>query len=428
MKSVQKRAYFNGISYIERNVYGENEMSYVKRLIQSTLKKILERNKSVMLLGPRQTGKTTLADQQIKTDLAYSFLESTIRRRFENDPDTLIAEIKGFIQTQKFKKIPIVLIDEVQKIPKIMDVIQFAIDQKLANFILTGSSTRKLRRGREDVNLLPGRVIELHLSGLSLLEMSDDIFPDLEDLLLNGSLPEILLQGDVQHKELLLTSYVNLYLEEEIRAEALVKNLSSFSRFLTYAAVDAGKQLNMTNLSREIGITRRTIEDYYQILEDCLIADRIDPVIDLTTRRRLTKSPKYLLFDLGIRRIAAGEGLRLPQKYFSELFEQFIGMEILKLVKIFAPQAKCRYWRDHAGPEVDYVIEYNRQYLPIEVKWTSNPTRSDGKHLLSFMKEYECALPAYIVCQTSRPMEIAPNIIAISWKEISVIVRDFLQS
>ena len=150
--------------------------------------------------------------------------------------------------------------------------------------------------------------------------------------------------------------------------------------------------------------------------------------MDLTTRRRLAKSPKYLFFDLGIRRIAAGEGLRLPQKYFSDLFEQFIGIEILKLIKTFALQAKCRYWRDHAGPEVDFVIEYNRQYLLIEVKWTSTPSLSGGKHLLAFMKEYECALPAYIVCQTPRPMEIASDIIAISWKEMSAVIRDFLQS
>ena len=100
-----------------------------------------------------------------------------------------------------------------------------------------------------------------------------------------------------------------------------------------------------------------------------------------TTRRRLTKAPKYLLFDLGIRRIAASEGLKLPQKYLGDLFEQFIGIEILNLIKIFAPQAQCYYWRDHTGPEVDYIIEFNRQYLPVEVKWTSKPTRSDGKHL-----------------------------------------------
>ena len=251
-----------------------------------------------------------------------------------------------------------------------MDTLQLAIDEKWANFIITGSSLRKLRRKKKDTNLLPGRVIELHLGGLSLLEL-DESYLELEDLLLNGMLPEILLQKEIKYKELLLTSYVDIYLEEEVRLEAASENLSNFSRFLNYAAVDAGTQLNITNLSKEVGVSRHTIENYYQILEDCLIVDRIEPLTSLTTRRRLAKSPKYLFFDLGIRRIAASEGLRLPQKYFGDLFEQFIGIEILKLIKIFAPQAKCRYWRDHSGPEVDYIIEYNRQYLAIEVKWTS---------------------------------------------------------
>ncbi len=403
-------------------------MPYIKRLIQPIFEKVLAQNKSIMLLGPRQTGKTTLVEELIETDLSYSFLESSVRRRFEEDPGLLIAEIKGLIQSKKMKKRPLVFVDEIQKIPQIMDTIQLAIDKKLANFILTGSSLRKLRRKKKDVNLLPGRVIELNLGGLTLLELGDDIYPNLEDLLLNGALPEIILQKDSQCKELLLTSYVNIYLEEEIRAEAHVQNLASFSRFLTYAAVDAGKQLNVTNLSREIGVSRHTIEEYYQILQDCLIADRIEPIVKSTTRRRLTKAPKYLLFDLGIRRIAASEGLRLPQKYLGDLFEQFIGIEILNLIKIFAPQAKCYYWRDHTGPEVDYIIEFNRQYLPIEVKWTSKPTRSDGKHLLSFMKEYDCAVPAYIVCQTPKTMEIERDIIAIGWKEISAVIRDFLSA
>lgn len=403
-------------------------MDYIERLLRSTFEKVLKHNKSILLLGPRQTGKTTLVEELVQTDLAYSFLDPSTRRRFEEDPELLINEIKGLVRTKKIKERPLIFIDEIQKIPEIMNTLQLIIDKKMANFILTGSSLRKLRRKNKDVNLLPGRVIELNLGALSLLELSDEICPDIEDLLLNGSLPEVILQTDSQYKELLLTSYVDIYLEEEIRAEAFVQNLSSFSRFLTYAAVDSGKLLNTTNLSKEIGVSRRTIDEYYQILEDCLIADRIEPLSNHHTRRKLAKSPKYLLFDLGIRRIAAGEGLRLPQKYYGDLFEQFIGIEILKLIKIFAPQAKCFYWRDHTGPEVDYVIEFNRQYLPIEVKWTSKPSKKDARHLLLFIKEYECALPAYIVCQAPNPIEINSDIIAVNWKDISEIVRDFLIS
>ena len=400
-------------------------MSFIHRLIESQLHSILNMDKSILLLGPRQTGKTTLLKEQFKPDLNYSFVKTQQRRRFEMNPELLIKEIKGHISIEGLKRKPIVIIDEIQKVPIIMDVIQDAIDEKLANFILTGSSARKLKRDNHDINLLPGRVLELHLDGLSLLEMSHHL-PELDDLLLNGSLPEIILQADYLAKEKLLTSYVNIYLEEEIRAEALVRNLASFSRFLTYAAVDAGKQLNASNLSRELGISRNTILDYYQILEDCLIADRIEPITNHSTRKRLTKSPKYLFFDLGVRRVAAAEGLRLPSIYFSDLFEQFVGIEILKLLRIFAPQAKLRYWRDHAGPEVDYVIEYNRQYIPIEVKWTSTPKKEHAKHLITFMQEYDCVKPAYIICRTPRAVQINEQVIAIPWQVLAKQLKELL--
>lgn len=403
-------------------------MPFIKRLIQHKIEDILSRGKSVLLLGPRQTGKTTLLAHQVKADIAYSFIEADLRRRYESNPEILIDEIKAYLQLHQINDLPIVIIDEIQKVPDIMDPIQDAIDRKLAKFVLTGSSARKLKHNRNNqaINLLPGRVIELHMEALSLLEIPKPL-PSIEDLILNGSLPEIIQQTRIQHKEELLTSYVNIYLEEEIRAEALVRNLGSFSRFLSYAAVDAGKEINLNKLSQEIGVSRYTINEYFQILIDCLIIDRIDPVTDLTTRRRLTKSPKYLFFDTGIRRVAAGEGLRLPQKYYGDLFEQFIGIELLKLIRVFAPQAKLKYWHAHAGPEVDYVIEYNRQFIPIEVKWTSTPTKGDAKHLLKFIQEYECITPAYVVCRTPRPMALSDNILAINWESMPEIIRKQLE-
>lgn len=403
-------------------------MAYIKRLIQTRVEDILSRGKSIMLLGPRQTGKTTLLTHEVKADLEYTFLNSETRRRYETDPDTLLNEIDAYTKIKKLTRQPIILIDEIQKVPAIMDAIQNAIDNKLARFVLTGSSARKLKRNQEqqDINLLPGRVIQLHMDSLSLLEIPPPL-PDIEDLLLNGSLPEVIQQNSAQHKEQLLQSYVNIYLEEEIRMEAVVRNLASFSRFLTYAAVEAGNEINVNNLSQEIGVSRHTINEYYQILIDCLIADRIEPITDLTTRRRLTKSPKYLFFDLGIRRIAAGEGLRLPQKYYGQLFEQFVGIELLKIIRLQAPQANLKYWHDHAGPEVDYVIEYNRQYIPIEVKWTSNPTKQNTRHLVKFMQEYNCATPAYVICRTPRAVTLGDDIIAINWRELAHIIAKLLK-
>ncbi len=402
-------------------------MTFINRIIQSKLSRTLSRGKSILLLGPRQTGKTTLLDSQVESDLTYSFIKPELRREFETNPEKLVSEIKAFIQLEKPDHKPVVLIDEVQKVPGIMDPVQDAIDQGLALFVLTGSSARKLKHNKEhiEINLLPGRVIELRMDALSILEIPNHL-PELEDLLLNGSLPEVIQQTSQQDKEELLTSYVNIYLEEEIRVEAVVRNLASFSRFLTYAAVDAGSQANINKLSEEIGVARHTIYEYYQILLDCLVADRIEPITNVTTRRRLSKSPKYLFFDMGIRRIAAGEGLRLPEKYYGELFEQFIGIELLKLIRLYAPQAKLRYWHDHNGPEVDYVIEYNRQYLPIEVKYTTAPSKGDARHLLKFMNEYDCVKPAYVVCRTARPMALYDDVLAVGWGKLIELIRDFL--
>ncbi len=404
-------------------------MPFIDRLIQNRIENILSRGKSILLLGPRQTGKTTLLNHQITADMEYSFIEAEVRRRYEANPEILLREIKAYSQLRQSNTLPIVMIDEIQKVPAIMDTIQAAIDKKLAIFVLTGSSARKLKHSKNDceVNLLPGRVIELRMEAFSLLEIPKPL-PSIDDLVLNGSLPEIVQQKDITHKEELLTSYVSAYLEEEIRAEALVRNLASFSRFLTYAAVESGKEINVNNLSQEIGVSRHTINEYYHILIDCLIVDRIEPITDLTTRRRLTKSPKYLFFDMGIRRVAAGEGLRLPQKYYGELFEQFIGIELLKLIRFFAPQAQLKYWHDHAGPEVDYIIEYNRHFIPIEVKWTTTPSPGDARHLLKFINEYDCVKPAYVICRTPKPMELSENILAVGWEMMPDIIRRILES
>ncbi len=398
-------------------------MHYITRLVQKNIEQALSHSKSVLLLGPRQTGKTTLSKQQITSDLVYSFLDAGLRRRFESNPEILIGEIKAYRKLNSANAAPTVIIDEVQKVPIIMDTIQYAIDDKLANFILTGSSAKKLKNkhGRYDVNLLPGRVVNLHLDALSLLELPSPI-AKIEDLLLHGCLPEIVLQDNIIFKEKLLSSYVNIYLEDEVRAEAYVRDLAKFNNFLAFAAIEAGNEINASKLSQEIGVSRHIINQYFQVLLDSLIVERIDPVTDLNTRRRLAKAPKYLFFDLGVRRIAAGEGTRMPRKYYGKLFEQFIGMELIKLMRIDIPQAKLKYWHDHSGPEVDYVIEFNHKYIPIEVKYTALPNIKDATHLIKFLQEYDCYEPAYVVCQTPQPMQLAENIIAINWEMLPAII------
>lgn len=391
-------------------------MTYIPRLIANNITHALQRGKSILLLGARQTGKTTLINQEINPDISYSFVRAAIRQRYEQDPVLLERELEA--QIQQCSSMPIIFIDEVQKIPRMMDIAQHLIDDRLAQFILTGSSARKLKTGK-DLNLLPGRVVSLTMTPLIYDEMPEPK-PSLENILLYGTLPGIMLESDAETRETDLYSYVTTYLEEEIRAEAMVRNLGSFSRFLEIAAGESGKQLNFTRLSQDIGISDTTIANYYQILEDCLITLRIDPIDQSTTKRRLIKSPKYLFFDMGVRRACANEGIKLSQKILADLFEQYIGTELVYHSYLSSPQVKIKYWRDSAGPEVDYVIDHAHEYTPIEIKWTDRPTDSDARHLKKFMTEYPVK-QAYIICRTPRRYKISDNITALPWQEVSVI-------
>ena len=300
-----------------------------------------------------------------------------------------------------------------------MDMAQHLIDKGKAQFILSGSSARKLKTGK-DINLLPGRAISLHMTPL-LYEEIASLNPLLEDLLLYGTLPGIHNESDPGLKEIDLYSYVSTYLEEEIRKEALVRNVGQFSRFLQIAAGESGHSLNFTRLSQDIGVADTTIANYYQILEDCLLVSRIDPLIDSYTKRRLVKSPKYLFFDLGVRRACANEGTGVPMKILAHLFEHYVGNELIYQSQLDYPQAKVRYWRDMSGPEIDYILDINGRYFPIEVKWSDRPDSYDTRHLKKFMAEYLTAETAYIVCQTPHRYQISDNIFALPWQEIASI-------
>jgi predicted AAA+ superfamily ATPase len=395
-------------------------MEYFQRAIERPLLAALKRKKSVLLLGARQTGKTTLINRLL-SDRIISFIQPAIRQRYEQNPNLLIGEIEALAEDKGY--CPLVIIDEVQKVPEILDAIQDLIDRKIAQFILTGSSARKLKKGAK-VNLLPGRVVSLKLDSLMLGELIDQKFT-LEDFLLYGSLPGILTVSETQDKEVDLTSYVTTYLEEEIRSEAVVRNIGAFSRFLALAASESGNIINFAKLSQEIGISHTTITAYYQILEDCLIAERIDPIIKTKTRRRLIRGSKYLFFDLGVRRVSAEEGIKLPQEYLGRLFEQWIGLELIRFSHLSIHPIKVNFWRDANGPEVDWVVSTPEHCVPIEVKWTENPTEADAKHLKLFKNEYDHVQEAFIICRTPRKIKLAEGIYALPWQEMEHLFHLF---
>ena len=392
-------------------------MKLIKRTIEQRLETSVNDGKSILLLGPRQTGKTTLINQ-LDSSLMVSFIQARTRLRYERDPEILTDEVLVLAESQVQK--PLVLIDEVQKVPAIMDVAQDLIDRDIAQFVLTGSSARKLKRG-DNVNLLPGRVLPLYMDPLSIEEIPVSRLK-LDNLLYYGSLPHVLLTDSPEEKEELLDSYVSIYLEEEVRAEAIVRNLANFSRFLELAASESGYVTNQSKLSQVIGVAHTTIASYYQILEDCLVAERIEPLTESKTRHRLSKTQKYIMFDLGVRRLAAREGLSVPEKYKGHLFEQFVILELIRKARCISGRHRIKYWHDPGGPEVDCIIDSPDALVPVEIKLTARPTLNDAKHLITFLAEYEHAENAYIICTASRKMKLADRVYALPWQELTTII------
>ncbi len=388
-------------------------MAQIERSLKEKLDRVLERGRSILLLGPRQTGKTTLISSY-SADLEITLLFSKTRRQYESDPDLLIRQVKAL--HRKNGALPLIVIDEVQKVPPLMDGVQYLIDEKLGQFILTGSSARKLKHGSH-VNMLPGRLIQMRLDPLTADEL-DNSLPDIEDFLLYGSLPQIRLEQNKAIREEELESYVDLYLEDEVRAEALVRDIGAFENFLKLAAIESGNIVNFDKIAQDISIARSTVSSYYQILEDCLITERVDAFTESVTRKKLVKSPKYLFFDLGLRRLAAQELPALPQKYLGSLFEQFVGLELIKWARLQESKTFVYFWRDGSGPEVDFVIKSKHGLIPIQVKWTENPSPRDAKHLNLFLKEYESAKKGFVVCRADKPQILGDEVEAISWKNL----------
>jgi len=396
-------------------------MKYIERAIDPLVRHTLDRGKSIFLFGARQTGKTTLVNR-LDPQLTISFIRPDVRLRYEKSPALLQGEVEA-LAASPAGKLPLVVLDEVQKVPEIMDVVQDLIDRHVALFLLTGSSARKLRRHAQ-ANLLPGRVTVLHLDPFGIKECPDE---NLDERLLDGSLPGIVGVRAPEDREQDLAAYVTTYLEEEIRAEAAVRHLGSFARFLELAAAESGGIVNLRKLASEIGVAHTTIGGYYQILEDCLIAERVEPLSASATRKKLTRSDRFLFFDLGVRRLAAREGRRIPRSQWGMLFEQFVGLELLRFFRSRQRAVKVRFWRDPDGPEVDWVLDCDGTYLPIEVKYTDSPDAGDARHLHCFLSEYPTFGQGYVVCRVPRKTKISDRVTALPWQtfldDISMVTK-----
>jgi predicted AAA+ superfamily ATPase len=345
-----------------------------KRLI---FEKLQKSKKSVLLLGPRQTGKSTLFEE-IEVDLAINLAFEREYIRYLRQPGLLeeqVSVIKGHAKR--------VLIDEVQRIPSLLNTVQAIIDKQKCQFYLTGSSARKLRRGQ--ANLMPGRIHQYFLGPLTFLELGKDF--KLERALTHGTLPGIWLE-DIESCEKTLETYAQTYIKEEIQAEALTKNLEGFSRYLYSIASWSGRQVDHAKISTEAEIERTTAGRYFEILEDTLLVNRLDPFSTKAAMggvRRIIKHPRFFFFDQGVLN-ALLQNFNVDNLRKGLLFEHFLFNQIIAIAKGVDQISKMRltFYRTEGGTEVDFIVEKNNQIFAIEAKCSKNVGPSDLRGLTSF--------------------------------------------
>jgi predicted AAA+ superfamily ATPase len=346
---------------------------------------------SFFLFGPRQVGKTTLIKKLFceENTYFYNLLKISDFIRLQNNPEIIIEDIKA-----RSKKITHVVIDEVQKLPEILDLVHYMIEE-LENppiFILTGSSARKLKRGQ--ANLLGGRALNYHLAPLTHIELINAeekkiTFFSLKKALEIGTLPQIYLADEREFANSYLESYVDIYLKEEIKSEAVVRNLGSFVEFLRFAAEENGNTLNYAKISQDIGVSASTVKEYFQILEDTLIAFFLKPY-SRTIRKKIVKSAKFYFFDTGVQRALAkrlSQELIPKTKDYGKCLEHFIIKEFIHLSKYLNRDLDFSFYRTESGAEVDLIITTpSKEVYALEIKSSDAPRKQEFGGLRSFQK------------------------------------------
>lgn len=334
-------------------------------------------NKSFFLFGPRGTGKTMWVKTTFPGSLYLDLLESATYIQLMATP----SQLESFIPPNFTGW---VIIDEVQKIPELLNEVHRLIESKNIQFILTGSSARQLRK--KGVNLLAGRALRYGMHPLTALELGDAF--NLEKALTWGLLPALLQE---LNPKLYLQTYVATYLREEVLQEGLTRNLASFSRFLEAASFSQGSLLNMSQVARECAVDRKTVESYFIILEDLLLSYRI-PVFTKRAKRELAAHPKFFYFDVGVYRALRPLGpLDTPEEISGAALETLFLQELLAINDYLGYDYEIFFWRTQTGIEVDFVVYGPKGLIAFEIKRSKNVSAMDTKGLRAFKEEYPIA-------------------------------------
>lgn len=363
----------------------------------------LPAGQSAFLWGPRKVGKSTLLAQRFPDSARFDLLDTRALLQFVREPWTFAERVLALPDSQRQRPI---IVDEVQKVPAILDEIHRLIETAGLSFVLCGSSARKLKRGGG--NLLGGRAWRFHLHPLGWRELPDF---DLLRALNRGLVPA---HYDSAGHRRALRGYVNDYLKEEVFDEGLTRNAAAFSRFFDALGFSHGEILNFSSIARDCGVESKTVREYFRILEDTLLGYMVEPFARRRSRAVITRAPKFYLFDVGV----AGHltGRRIEQQRgadFGGALEHFILMELLAYRSYSEADFPIRYWRTKSGLEVDFVLGSSGQ-AAIEVKG-ARVRREDLKGMRAYAQEHRPSTAAVVCCEPAARR--ADSIDVLPWEE-----------
>jgi predicted AAA+ superfamily ATPase len=373
-------------------------MAYVKRILNIDLPP----RQSAFLWGPRKTGKSTYLIEKFPKSVIYDFLQTDLFLEFSKRPSLLRERLLA--KDRQILKHPVIL-DEVQKVPQVLDEVHWLIENRGIRFILCGSSARKLKRGK--ANLLGGRAWRFEMFPLVSAELGN---LDLLRVLNRGLIPVHFFDDSFEKS---LKAYTQDYLKEEVLAEGLTRNIPAFSRFFDAMGYSHGELTNYSNIARDSGVDSKTVREYYQILVDTLMGRFVEPFRRRQERQIISKAPKFYLFDVGVAGIITKRKI-LEQKgeLFGKAFEHFVFMELVAHCSYNELDYEINFWRTKSGLEVDFVL--GRGEVAIEVKGTSRVDQRDLRSLTAFVEEYS-PKKALVVCN-EKEERLQGNIRIVPWR------------
>lgn len=374
-------------------------MEYIKRELQIHLPP----GQSAFLWGARKTGKSTYLRQNHPHSLVFDFLKTDLFLEFSKRPSLLREQILS--QSSEVLKYPVIL-DEVQKIPHLLDEVHWLIENRNIRFILCGSSARKIKKGQ--ANLLGGRAWRYEMSPLTSREIGDF---HLLRVLNQGTIPQHFLQS--QYKKS-LSAYIQDYLKEEIFDEGLTRNIPAFSRFFDAMKYSHAQLTNYSNIARDCGVDSKTVKEYYHILVDTLVGHLVEPFKRRQGRQVIRRMPKFYLFDVGIANAIMGRSIGEERgRDFGQSLEHFIFTELHAHRSYSELNYDIRFWRTKSGLEVDFVLGDGE--VAVEVKGTDRVDPREVRSLEAFIDEHS-PRRGIVVCN-EKMKRVLKNVTIVPWRD-----------